>query len=172
MRKVVLLLASMAVALVLAGGAALAVTPTGTTAGTDRGALKGAKDPDAKLDRALKKLVAKRGGPPGVIAVVQRGEHRKVHAFGVANLENGRRMGVDDRMRIASAAKAFSGATALSLVSKGKLSLDDTIGKRLPDLPDAWSKVTLRQLLGHTSGLPAPPHPGPLPRALPAHATT
>jgi D-alanyl-D-alanine carboxypeptidase len=154
MRKTVLLLTSIAVALAVAGGAALAVTPTGTSAGTDRGALGDAKDPDARLDRALKKLVAKRGGPPGVIAVVQRGEHRKVHAFGVANLENGRPMGVDDRMRIASAAKAFSGATALSLVSQGKLSLDDTIGGRLPELPDAWSEVTLRQLLGHTSGLP------------------
>ena len=154
MKKVVLLLASMAVAMAVAGGAALAVTPIATTAGTDQGALGGAKDPDAKLDRALKKLVAKRGGPPGVIAVVQRGEHRKAHAFGVADLENGRPMGVDDRMRIASAAKAFSGATALSLVSEGKLSLDDTIGERLPELPDAWSEVTLRQLLNHTSGIP------------------
>jgi D-alanyl-D-alanine carboxypeptidase len=57
-------------------------------------------------------------------------------------------------MRIASVAKAFSGATALSLVSKGKLSLEDTIGERLPDLPAAWWGVTLRQLLNHTSGLP------------------
>ena len=57
-------------------------------------------------------------------------------------------------MRIASAAKAFSGAVALSLVSKGKLSLHDTIGERLPELPKAWSKVTLRQLLNHTSGVP------------------
>jgi D-alanyl-D-alanine carboxypeptidase len=59
-----------------------------------------------------------------------------------------------DRMRIASAAKAFSGAVALSLVSEGKLSLDDTIGERLPGLPGAWSEVTLRQLLNHTSGIP------------------
>jgi D-alanyl-D-alanine carboxypeptidase len=76
----------------------------------------------------------------------------------VAKLENQRPMRVDDRMRIASAAKAFSGATALSLVSKGALSLDDTIGERLSDLPEppppAWSEVTLRQLLNHTSGLP------------------
>jgi D-alanyl-D-alanine carboxypeptidase len=57
-------------------------------------------------------------------------------------------------MRIASVSKAFSGAAALSLVSKGDLSLDDTIGERLPDLPAAWSHVTLRQLLNHTSGLP------------------
>jgi D-alanyl-D-alanine carboxypeptidase len=57
-------------------------------------------------------------------------------------------------MRIASIAKAFSGAVALNLVRAGRLDLDDTIGARLPDLPDAWSRVTLRQMLNHTSGLP------------------
>jgi D-alanyl-D-alanine carboxypeptidase len=57
-------------------------------------------------------------------------------------------------MRIASAAKAFSGAVALSLVSEGKLSLHDTIGERLPELPEDWSEVTLRQLLNHTNGIP------------------
>ena len=59
-----------------------------------------------------------------------------------------------DHMRIASVAKAFSGATALSLVDEGVLSLDDTIAERLPELPEAWGEVTLRQLLNHTSGLP------------------
>jgi D-alanyl-D-alanine carboxypeptidase len=61
-------------------------------------------------------------------------------------------------MRIASVAKAFSGAVALSLVSKGALSLNDTIGKLLKKLPErppaAWADITLRQLLNHTSGLP------------------
>jgi D-alanyl-D-alanine carboxypeptidase len=50
--------------------------------------------------------------------------------------------------------KAYSGAAALSLVSQGRLSLDDTIAQRLPRLPRAWGSVTLRQLLNHTSGLP------------------
>jgi D-alanyl-D-alanine carboxypeptidase len=57
-------------------------------------------------------------------------------------------------MRIASVAKAFSGGVALSLVDRGKLSLDDTIGEIRPDLPAAWSQVTLRNVLGHTGGLP------------------
>lgn len=82
------------------------------------------------------------GGPPGVIAVVQRGKHREIHTSGVANLKNERRMKASDRMRIASTAKAFSGAVTLSLVSKGRLSLNDTIGERRPDLPDAWSEVS------------------------------
>jgi D-alanyl-D-alanine carboxypeptidase len=68
-----------------------------------------AKVADAALDLALKELVAMRGGPPGVIAVIQRGQHREVHTFGVANVRTGRPMRIHDRMRIASTSKAFSG---------------------------------------------------------------
>jgi D-alanyl-D-alanine carboxypeptidase len=63
-------------------------------------------------------------------------------------------MRANDHMRLASTSKAFSGAVSLSLVSKGVLSLNDTIGERLPGLPKSWHKITLRQLLNHTSGLP------------------
>jgi D-alanyl-D-alanine carboxypeptidase len=118
-------------AVLFASGVALAVTPLDDTAeNTGAEVTAAAKGPDAALDRALKELVAMEGGPPGVIAVVQRGQHREVHAFGAAKLGTQwpRPPRVDDRMRIASAAKAFSGAVALSLVSKGALSLDDTIG--------------------------------------------
>src|SRR5436305_1335900 len=108
----------------------------------------------SQLDVALKNLVAMRGGPPGVIAIVKRGSELKVHRFGVASVTRGNPMRDKDYMRIASIAKAFSGATALSLVSRGVLSLDDTIGGRLRGLPAAWSKVNLRELLAHTSGLP------------------
>ena len=68
-----------------------------------------AKGADTALDRALEELVAMEDGPPGVIAVVQRGRQRKVHTFGVRNIKSGLPMRVDDRMRIASVAKAFSG---------------------------------------------------------------
>jgi D-alanyl-D-alanine carboxypeptidase len=109
---------------------------------------------DAALDRALKRLVAMPGGPPGVIAVVQREGQLRVHRAGYADVETRRRPRGNDHMLIASTAKAFSGAVALSLVQKGVLSLDDTIAERLPSLPVAWGAVTLRQLLNHTSGIP------------------
>ena len=80
-----------------------------------------AEDADAALDRALKELVAMDGGPPGVIAVVQRGQSREVHSFGVRNIKGDLPLRANDHMRIASAAKAFSGAVALSLASKGVL---------------------------------------------------
>jgi D-alanyl-D-alanine carboxypeptidase len=109
---------------------------------------------DAALDQALKDLVVMEGGPPGAIAIVQRGNHREVHSFGVRNIKSGLPLRADDHMRQASTSKAYSGAVALSLVSKGALSLNDTIGERLPELPTSWHKITLRQLLQHTSGLP------------------
>lgn len=94
------------------------------------------------------------GGPPGAIAVVQRDGQTKVHSFGVGDTATRDAPDADDHMRLASTSKAFSGAVALSLVEKSRLSLDDTIGQRLPSLPKAWAAVTLRQLLNHTSGLP------------------
>ena len=57
-------------------------------------------------------------------------------------------------MRIASIAKAYSGAIALAMVSSHLLSLGDTIGRLLPSLPRSWTAVDLAQLLQHTSGLP------------------
>ena len=109
---------------------------------------------DAALDRALSELVAMPGGPPGVIAIVQRGRSRRVHAHGVREIGQPEAPRSNDFMRIASVAKAFSGAVALALVDDDRLSLDDTIGRWLPELPAAWYPVTLRQLLGHTSGIP------------------
>ncbi|MCX5060061.1 beta-lactamase family protein [Streptomyces sp. NBC_00452] len=109
---------------------------------------------DADLRDQLEQLVHAPGGPPGVIAVLRRDGRSEVVSAGVADLATGRRPSPDDHMRIASTAKAFSGAVALSLVDRHALRLDETLGERLPQLPSAWHQVTLRQLLNHTSGLP------------------
>jgi D-alanyl-D-alanine carboxypeptidase len=109
---------------------------------------------DKALDRALKKLVRLPEGPPGAIAVVQRRGERDVHTAGVANVETAARLRARKHLRIASVSKAFSGAVALAMVDQGVLSLDDTIGEHLPDLPPTWHPMTLRQLLQHTSGMP------------------
>jgi len=109
---------------------------------------------DAALDRALAGLVRHSDGPPGVAVLVQRGDQKVLHRAGAADLATGAPMRATDSMRLASVSKAFSGAAALSLAAHGALSLGDTVGKWLPDLPRPWSKVTLRELLNHTSGIP------------------
>jgi D-alanyl-D-alanine carboxypeptidase len=110
--------------------------------------------PDATLDAALARLVALHGGPPAAVAIVQRGRERVIIRQGIADRTSGRPVSLDDRWRLASVSKAFSGALALRLAARGRLSLDDTIGRGLPHLPAAWRKVTLAEALQHTSGLP------------------
>ncbi|MDH6546650.1 serine hydrolase domain-containing protein [Streptomyces sp. SAI-041] len=109
---------------------------------------------DQPLQRQLDAFVNRTGGPPGAVAVLRTENGTRVVRAGVADVGTDRRPGPDDHMRIASTAKAFSGAVALTLVDRRALRLDDTLGERLPQLPDAWASVTLGQLLGHTSGLP------------------
>ncbi|MFE3993696.1 serine hydrolase domain-containing protein [Streptomyces goshikiensis] len=109
---------------------------------------------DQRLQRRLDGLVAQDDGPPGAIALLTKGDRTQVYTAGVGDIATGRPPRPDDHMRIASVAKAFSGAVALRLVDQGRLSLDDTIADRLPGQPEAWGAVTLRQLLAHTSGLP------------------
>ncbi|MFE1834577.1 serine hydrolase domain-containing protein [Streptomyces sviceus] len=109
---------------------------------------------DQTLQRQLDDFVHRSGGPPGAIAVLRTEQGTRVVRAGAADLRTGRPPRPDDHMRIASTAKAFSGAVALTLVDHHVLRLDDTLGKRLPRLPAAWRSVTLRQLLNHTSGLP------------------
>jgi D-alanyl-D-alanine carboxypeptidase len=109
---------------------------------------------DQALDRAMSRLTGMAGGPPGVAVVVQRGGQRRFHTAGFANVAKGVRWHANDHMRIASVAKAFSGAAALGLVDRGQLALNDKIRAELPWLPAAWADVSVGQALNHTSGLP------------------
>jgi D-alanyl-D-alanine carboxypeptidase len=112
---------------------------------------------DARLDRAIDRLLAHPRGPAGAIALVRRPGGVQVHRGGVSNLRTGEPLRQRTHVRQASTSKAFSGAVALALVERGRLSLGDTIGERLAgqELPPAWSQVTLAQLLHHTSGVPS-----------------
>jgi len=110
---------------------------------------------DEALDRALTKFVDAEGAAPGIAVVVQRGdEEAALHTAGLADLTTDAVPALDDHMRMASVAKAFSGAVALSVVAEGNLALSDTLGTRVTGMPEAWADVTLAQLLHHTSGIP------------------
>ncbi|WP_392894785.1 serine hydrolase domain-containing protein [Streptomyces sp. LN699] len=137
-----------AVAALAATALAGSLTPAAAGTGPDE------PPRDRSLQRQLLALVEAPGGPPGAIAVLRRDGRQEVYRAGVAEIGRREAPGLDDHMRIASVAKAFSGAVALSLVDDHRLGLDDTIGRRLPRLPRDWHAVTLRQLLNHTSGLP------------------
>jgi hypothetical protein len=120
------------------------------------GAAPAAGQPDtrARLQDQLDGLVAAAAGPPGVLVTLHRGSRTTVLTAGVADVASGRRPRATDHMRIASMAKAFSGAIVFRLVTEGRLRLGDTIGEVLPGLPWRWRAVSVRRMLDHTSGLP------------------
>lgn len=108
----------------------------------------------AAVQRALEHLVRAKGGPPGAIVTLYRDGHLTALRAGRADVKMPGAPAATEHMRIASIAKAFSGAVALHLVQEGRLSLDDTVGQLLPDLRRSWASVTVRELLNHTSGIP------------------
>ncbi|RWO52561.1 serine hydrolase [Mesorhizobium sp.] len=109
---------------------------------------------DAAVRHGLQQLVETEGGPPGAIATLYRDGRLTVLSAGRANVSSDVAPAVNQYMRIASVSKAFNGAIALHLVQTGRIGLDETIGQHLPGLPAAWSAITLRHMLNHTSGLP------------------
>jgi D-alanyl-D-alanine carboxypeptidase len=143
--------ATVAAGVLTTGARAQAITAA-ESAGDAHVASVGAAD--AALDRALTQFVRFPDGPPGAVALVQRGSQQLLHRAGTGNLAITAPFQGGDSMRMASIANAFSGAAALSVAAGGKLSLNETIGDWLSCLPRAWSKVTLKQLLQHTSGIP------------------
>ena len=74
--------------------------------------------------------------------------------YGMADLEWSIPNAPDVCFRLGSLTKQFTAALVLLLQQDGKLHIEDPVSKYLPDAPKAWEKITLANLLGHTSGIP------------------
>ncbi|WP_107400479.1 serine hydrolase domain-containing protein, partial [Streptomyces africanus] len=85
---------------------------------------------------------------------------------GVHDLRSGRPADPGARFRAGSVTKVFTAAVALQLAAEGRLDLDRSARSYLPELiPASYGGVTVRQLLNHTHGIPAPDVPGTLEEA-------
>jgi len=87
------------------------------------------------------------------LAVSQKGTLVVERGYGMANLEHGIAITPASVFDVASISKQFTAMAILVLAQRGQLSLDDDVRTHLPELPDYGSRVTLRHLLTHTSGL-------------------
>src|ERR1700720_3778285 len=61
----------------------------------------------------------------------------------------------ETKFRLGSITKQFTAMAILILQERGKLALEDPIGKYLDDAPAAWEGVTIHHLLTHTAGVPS-----------------
>ena len=88
----------------------------------------------------------------GVSLIASGDEIILFNSYGLANVENQEPLTVDHQFQIASVSKSFVAVSILQLVEARKLTLDQTIDKYFPDMPNA-KEITIHQLLTHTSGL-------------------
>jgi D-alanyl-D-alanine carboxypeptidase len=106
------------------------------------------------LQRVLDGLTSG-GAPiaPGATAYVAGPHGTWSGAAGVADVASGQPMPVDARMRLESVSKIWTAVLVLQLAEHGRLGLDDTVEHWLPGLLPFGDRITLRQLLTHTSGI-------------------
>lgn len=100
-----------------------------------------------------------RHGIPGAAVEVDDGTCGKWNvARGVADLGTGRPMNAQDRLRIGSVSKTFTATVVVQLAAEGRIGLDAPVERYLPGLIRGnghdGRRITVRQLLQHTSGLP------------------
>jgi hypothetical protein len=114
---------------------------------------------DAELVAQLKGYVerlASRDAFSGTVLLAKKGVPLYQAAFGEANKDFGVKNTIDTKFNLGSMNKMFTAVSVMQLVEAGKLSLDDTLGKFLPAgamKPEVLSKVRVKHLLSHTSGL-------------------
>jgi CubicO group peptidase (beta-lactamase class C family) len=106
------------------------------------------------IDVFVKNKMQQKHIPALQLAVIRNGKIIKLNAYGTANLENNVAATDQSIFSINSITKAFVGVAIMQLAEEGKLKVTDPISTYLDSLPVAWQKITLQQVLTHTSGLP------------------
>ncbi|MFI5774521.1 serine hydrolase domain-containing protein [Streptomyces sp. NPDC051658] len=145
-----------AIVAVVAAALAVGCSPPGSEVqahGSDR-----ARGSDGVVQQGLDRLVHDDKYPAALAATIGRDGRTRNYASGVADLKTGAKVPVDSQVRAGSNTKTFTATVVLQLVGEGKVDLDAPIERYLPNLVRGEGidgrRITVRQLLQHTSGLP------------------
>ena len=87
------------------------------------------------------------------VGVIEDGKFIHKAGYGMANLELDVPLSADSIFRMASVSKQFTATAVHLLADQGLIDLDEDIRTYLPELNDYGQKVTIRQMLGHVSGM-------------------
>lgn len=131
-------------------GVAASALTAGAWAGRPAG---GAPDKTAAAVDEVFSDFTKPGSPGCAVAVYRDGEMAFAKGYGLANIEENVPITAQSVFDIGSTSKQFTATSILLLEEQGKLSVNDDIRKYMPELPDYGKRITILNLLNHTSGL-------------------
>lgn len=113
---------------------------------------QGPAAPSDAVERYVEAEMARQHIPGLALLVARRGEILRAEGFGFSNVELRVPVKPETLFQSGSVGKQFTATAVMMLVEEGKIRLDDSITKYLPDAPSSWKPVTIRHLLGHTAG--------------------
>ncbi|NWF83769.1 MAG: beta-lactamase family protein [Bryobacteraceae bacterium] len=116
------------------------------------GALQAGAEKEAETDNLFKAL-ATPSSPGCAVGVMRGGKTFYAKGYGMGDLEQGVGLSPKSVFYMGSVSKQFMAFSILTMEKQGKLSLDDSVRKHIPELPAYFAPVTLRHLLHHTGGV-------------------
>ncbi len=106
-----------------------------------------------QIDAYLRDLTDK-GQFRGAVLAATRERILVARGYGLANVERNLPNTAQTRFRIASITKPITALAIMQLQTAGKLDVNQSVCRYLPDCPRAWQPITLHHLLTHTAGIP------------------
>jgi CubicO group peptidase (beta-lactamase class C family) len=91
--------------------------------------------------------------PGGTIGIIKDGKLIYAKEYGIADLEHNIKITPSSVFNICAESQQFVAFSLLLLEEQGKLNLDDTVQKHLPDFPEYDAPLTIRHFIHHTSGI-------------------
>ena len=107
----------------------------------------------ARADSLVFTYLAESRAPSASFAVIRGSDTLAYGAHGLANVDAWRAPTATTIYEIGSITKQFTSAAIMKLVEQGRVKLDDDLSKYVPQFPLQGKKVSIRQLLNHTSGI-------------------
>ena len=106
-----------------------------------------------RADSLVYTYLAETRAPSASFAVIRGNDTLAFGAHGLANVDAWRAPTAATIYEIGSITKQFTSAAIMRLVEQGRVGLDDDLSKYVPQFPLQGKKVSIRQLLNHTSGI-------------------
>jgi len=142
-------------AMLISSAAVLRGTPRPTVADANQASAASQTSPDlTRMEEVVQSYLSEKKFMGCVLVV--RGKNVLLNkGYGFANLEWDTPNSPSAKFRLGSITKQFTAASILLLEERGKLKVDDAVKKYMPDAPATWDKITIFNLLTHTSGIPS-----------------
>ena len=152
-RSVLVLVCASATLFIVAGSSSREYSHA--SAGSRQSEGKSAPTPNlARIEQVVQSFVRDKQFM-GAVLVARGNDVLLDKGYGFANLEWDIPDSPKTKFRLGSITKQFTAASILLLEERGKLNVDDPVKKYMPDAPAAWDKITIFNLLTHTSGIPS-----------------